>query len=67
MGCRLVKVRRQAQQRDAFIAVLFDLTGPRSAPRPATPISSRKARPPVPRKEGTEPTVEKSTTVNYDG
>ena len=62
------KVRRQAQQRNAYIAVLFDLTGPSirtgDLPQPFTLAEGDIVEF---RKEGTEATVEKSTTVNYDG
>lgn len=65
----LVKlVRKQAAQRDANIAVLFDLTGPSirtgDLPQPYTLADGDVVEF---RKEGTEPTTEKSTTVNYDG
>ncbi len=62
------KVRKQAAQRDAHIAVLFDLTGPSirtgDLPEPYTLADGETVEF---RKLGTEPTVEKSTTVNYDG
>jgi pyruvate kinase len=62
------KVRRLAQQRNAHIAVLFDLTGPSirtgDLPEPFTLTDGDIVEF---RKVGTEPTVEKSTTVNYDG
>ena len=62
------KVRRQAQLRNAYIAVLFDLTGPSirtgDLPEPYTLAEGDVVEF---RKVGTEPTVEKSTTVNYDG
>jgi len=65
----LVKiVRRQAKQRDAHIAVLFDLTGPSiragDLPQPYTLAEGDTVEF---RKVGTEPSVELSTTVNYDG
>lgn len=65
----LVKlVRKQAAQRDANIAVLFDLTGPSirtgDLPQPYTLADGDVVEF---RKEGTEPTTEKSATVNYDG
>lgn len=62
------RVRRQAELRSAHIAVLFDLTGPsiRTGDVPA-PISLAEGDIVEFRKVGTEPGVEKSTTVNYDG
>jgi pyruvate kinase len=62
------RVRRQAQQFGAYIGVLFDLTGPsiRTGDVPE-PISLAEGDVVEFRKIGTEPTVEKSTTVNYDG
>ena len=62
------RVRRQAQQFGAHIAVLFDLTGPsiRTGDLPE-PITLAEGDVVEFRKVGTEPTVEKSTTVNYDG
>ncbi len=64
----VAKVRRQAQSRNAHIAVLFDLTGPsiRTGDLPE-PITLSDGDVVEFRKEGSEPTVEKSTTVNYDG
>ncbi|MBC8127292.1 MAG: pyruvate kinase [Gloeobacteraceae cyanobacterium ES-bin-144] len=65
----LVKVvRRQALNRDAHIAVLFDLTGPsiRTGDLPQ-PITLAEGDIVEFRKIGAEPTAEKSTTVNYDG
>ena len=62
------RVRRQAARRDAHIAVLFDLTGPSirtgDLPQPYTLAEGDMVEF---RKTGTEPGVEKSTTVNYDG
>lgn len=62
------KVRKQAAQRDSHIAVLFDLTGPSirtgDLPEPYTLADGDVVEF---RKAGTEPTTEKSTTVNYDG
>jgi pyruvate kinase len=62
------KVRRQSEQRNAHIAVLFDLTGPSirtgDLPEPYTLAEGDMVEF---RKIGTEATVEKSTTVNYDG
>lgn len=62
------KVRKQAAQRDSHIAVLFDLTGPSirtgDLPEPYTLADGDVVEF---RKVGSEPTVEKSTTVNYDG
>ncbi|RPJ35214.1 MAG: pyruvate kinase [Verrucomicrobiaceae bacterium] len=62
------KVRRQAEQRNEHIGVLFDLTGPSirtgDLPQPLTLADGDVVEF---RKEGTEPTVEKSTTVNYEG
>ena len=62
------KVRKQAAQRDAHIAVLFDLTGPSirtgDLPEPYTLADGDVVEF---RKVGAEPTTEKSTTVNYDG
>ncbi len=62
------KVRSQAQKHGAHIAVLFDLTGPsiRTGDVPE-PITLAEGDIVEFRKVGTEPTVEKSTTVNYDG
>ncbi len=65
----LVKmVRKLASQRNAHIGVLFDLTGPSirtgDLPEPFTLADGDTVEF---RKTGTEPTVEKSTTVNYDG
>lgn len=62
------RVRRQAQQFNAHIAVLFDLTGPSIRTGDLSePISLAEGDVVEFRKNGTEPTVEKSTTVNYDG
>ncbi len=62
------KIRRQAQNRNAHIAVLFDLTGPSirtgDLPEPYTLADGDIVEF---RKEGSEPTVAKSTTVNYAG
>jgi pyruvate kinase len=62
------KIRRQALNRNAHIAVLFDLTGPSirtgDLKEPYTLADGDVVEF---RKEGSEPTVEKSTTVNYDG
>lgn len=62
------KVRKQAAQRDSHVAVLFDLTGPSirtgDLPEPYTLADGDVVEF---RKEGADPTVEKSTTVNYDG
>jgi pyruvate kinase len=62
------RVRRQAAQRNAYIAVLFDLTGPSirtgDLPEPFTLAEGDMVEF---RKVGTEPGVEMSTTVNYDG
>jgi pyruvate kinase len=62
------RVRRQSQQRGTHIAVLFDLTGPSirtgDLPEPYTLADGDVVEF---RKVGAEPTVEKSTTVNYDG
>jgi pyruvate kinase len=62
------RVRRQSEQLGAHIAVLFDLTGPsiRTGEVPE-PITLAEGDIVEFRKVGTEPTVEKSTTVNYDG
>ena len=64
----VAKVRRQAQKRNAHIAVLFDLTGPSirtgDLKEPYTLADGDVVEF---RKEGSDPTVEKSTTVNYDG
>jgi pyruvate kinase len=62
------KIRRQAQQRNAHIAVLFDLTGP-SIRTGELPEAFTLAEGDIVefRKSGTEPSVEMSTTVNYDG
>ena len=62
------RVRRQSEQFGAYIAVLFDLTGPsiRTGDVPE-PITLAEGDIVEFRKVGTEPTVEKSTTVNYDG
>ena len=62
------RVRRQSQQRDANIAVLFDLTGPsiRTGELPQ-PLELAEGDVVEFRKEGTNTTTEKSTTVNYEG
>ena len=62
------RIRRQAQQHGEHIAVLFDLTGPsiRTGDLPE-PITLAEGDVVEFRKNGTEATVEKSTTVNYDG
>ncbi len=65
----LVKIiRRLAEKRGEHIAVLFDLTGPsiRTGDLPA-PYTLAEGDTVEFRKEGTAPSVEKSTTVNYDG
>ena len=61
-------VRKQAAQRDAHIAVLFDLTGPsiRTGDLPE-PFSLQLGDTVEFRKQGSEPSVDFSTTVNYDG
>jgi pyruvate kinase len=62
------QVRRQAVQRGAHIAVLFDLTGPSIRTGDlAQPYTLAEGDIVEFRKTGSEPTVEKSTTVNYDG
>jgi pyruvate kinase len=62
------KVRHLARQRNAHIAVLFDLTGPSIRTGDlAEPFTLTDGDIVEFRKVGTEPTVEKSTTVNYDG
>ena len=62
------KVRKLAAQRNAHIAVLFDLTGPSirtgDLPEPYTLADGDVVEF---RKTGAEPGAEKSTTVNYDG
>jgi pyruvate kinase len=62
------RVRRQSQQRGTHIGVLFDLTGPSirtgDLPEPYTLADGDVVEF---RKVGAEPTVEKSTTVNYNG
>lgn len=62
------KVRRQAQQRHAHIAVLFDLTGPsiRTGDLPQ-PFILAEGDVVEFRRAATTASVEKSTTVNYDG
>jgi pyruvate kinase len=61
-------VRRQAALRNSHIAVLFDLTGPSIRTGDLTePFSLQKGDIVEFRKMGTEPTVDFSTTVNYDG
>lgn len=62
------RVRRQAQQRGTHIGVLFDLTGPsiRTGDLPA-PFTLADGDQVEFRKEGTEPSVGLSTTVNYEG
>jgi pyruvate kinase len=62
------QVRRQAQQRGAHIAVLFDLTGPSIRTGDlAQPYTLAEGDIVEFRKLGSEASVEKSTTVNYDG
>jgi pyruvate kinase len=62
------RVRRQAQHFNAHIAVLFDLTGPSIRTGDLVePITLADGDTVEFRKNGTEATVEKSTTVNYDG
>ncbi len=62
------RVRRQAQQFGAHIAVLFDLTGPSIRTGDLSdPITLAEGDVVEFRKVGTEATVEKSTTVNYEG
>lgn len=62
------RVRKQADLFGKHIAVLIDLTGPsiRTGDVPA-PITLAEGDMVEFRKTGTEPSVEKSTTVNYDG
>jgi pyruvate kinase len=62
------RVRRQAQQRHAHIAVLFDLTGPsiRTGDLPQ-PLTLAEGDVVEFRQLTATATVEKSTTVNYDG
>jgi pyruvate kinase len=62
------KIRRQAHQRNINIAVLFDLTGPsiRTGDLPE-PVTLAEGDVVEFRKPGATATVEKSTTVNYDG
>ena len=62
------RVRRQSQQRNANIAVLFYLTGPsiRTGDLPQ-PIDLAEGDVVEFRKENTTATAEKSTTVNYEG
>jgi pyruvate kinase len=62
------RVRRLAQSRQAHIGVLFDLTGPsiRTGDLPQ-PLALAEGDVVEFRKVGTTATVEKSTTVNYDG
>jgi pyruvate kinase len=68
-AANLVKiVRRQAQQRNAHIAVLFDLTGPSIRTGDlAAPFALVEGDVVEFRTEGTEGTVRNSTTVNYQG
>lgn len=62
------RVRRQAKQYDRHIGVLFDLTGPSIRTGDVDdPIALAEGDIVEFRKQGTEPSVEKSTTVNYDG
>lgn len=62
------RVRKQAQQRGLYIAVLFDLTGPSIRTGDlAQPFTLQEGDVVEFRKTGTEPTVEFSTTVNYEG
>ncbi|MDP3849342.1 MAG: pyruvate kinase [Luteolibacter sp.] len=62
------RVRRQAIQRATHIGVLFDLTGPsiRTGDLPA-PYTLAAGDTVEFRKTGADPTVELSTTVNYEG
>ena len=62
------RVRRQAQQRHSHIAVLFDLTGPsiRTGDLPQ-PLTLAEGDVVEFRQFTATATVEKSTTVNYDG
>jgi pyruvate kinase len=62
------RVRRQASQRDVHVPVLFDLTGPsiRTGDLPE-PIDLKQGDMVEFRKNGTEPEIPYSTTVNYDG
>ena len=62
------RVRRESQLRNANVAVLFDLTGPsiRTGDLPE-PIDLDEGDVVEFRKEDTKATVEKSTTVNYEG
>ncbi len=62
------RVRAQAELAEQHIAVLFDLTGPSIRTGDlAEPISLAEGDVVEFRKLGAEPSVEKSTTVNYDG
>lgn len=62
------RVRRQADQRGRHIGVLFDLTGPSIRTGDVDePIALVEGDVVEFRKQGVEPKVEKSTTVNYDG
>lgn len=62
------RVRRQADLAKRHIAILFDLTGPSiRTGEVEEPISLVEGDVVEFRKQGTEPTVDKSTTVNYDG
>ncbi|MDB6076667.1 MAG: pyruvate kinase [Akkermansiaceae bacterium] len=62
------RVRAQAATREIYAAVLFDLTGPsiRTGDLP-TPYDLKIGDLVEFRKTGTEPSIELSTTVNYDG
>jgi pyruvate kinase len=62
------RVRKQSKQRTAHIAVLFDLTGPsiRTGDLPE-PITLEDGDIVEFRKSTAEASIEKSTTVNYDG
>jgi pyruvate kinase len=61
-------VRRLSQQREGHHAVLFDLTGPSIRTGDLKePFTLAEGDTVEFRKTGTEPTVDFSTTVNYDG
>lgn len=62
------RVRKQADHFGKHIAVLIDLTGPSIRTGDVSaPITLAEGDMVEFRKTGTEPSVEKSTTVNYDG
>jgi pyruvate kinase len=64
----VAKVRRQARRADANIAVLFDLTGPSIRTGDLEePFVIAEGDTVEFRKQGAEPGVPYSTTVNYDG